>query len=76
MKKVGDIMQEMGFRKDASDSVKEAFIKHLIKNATGVEIKTPTEKLVEQREVIKKEIGAQLSFDFLQDKSLNDKKVS
>ena len=42
MKKIGEIMEEMGFRKDASNSVKEAFIKHLIKNSTGVEIKTPT----------------------------------
>ena len=76
MKKIGDIMQEMGFKKDASNSVKEAFIKHLIKNATGVDVQTPSEKLIEERESIKKEMGAQLSFDFNQDKSLNDKKVS
>jgi len=76
MKKIGEIMGEMGFRKDASDSVKEAFIKHLIKNATGVEVKTPTEKLIEEREIIKKDLGIQLSFDFSQDKSLSDKKVS
>ena len=76
MKKIGDIMEEMGFKKDASHSVKEAFIKHLIKSATGVEVKTPSEKLIEERESIKKEMGAQMSFDFAQDKSLNDKKVS
>lgn len=29
-------MQEMGFRKDAPDSVKEAFIKHLVYASTGV----------------------------------------
>lgn len=44
MKKMGDMMAEMGFRKDAPDSVKEAFLKHLIKNATGVELETPSEK--------------------------------
>ena len=44
MKKVGDIMKEMGFRKDAPDSVKEAFIKHLIKSATGIDVETPSEK--------------------------------
>lgn len=44
MKKIGDIMAEMGFRKDAPDSVKEAFIKHLIKSSTGVEVETPSEK--------------------------------
>lgn len=76
MKKIGEIMEEMGFRKDASDSVKEAFIKHLIKNATGVEIQTPTEKRIEQREAIKKEIGVQLAFDFTQDEGRNGKKVS
>ena len=80
MKKIGDIMEEMGFNKDASNSVKEAFIKHLIKSATGVDVKTPTEKLIEEREIIKKDLGIQLSFDFSQDKGLtgqpNGKKVS
>lgn len=75
MKKMSDIMAEMGFRQEASDSVKEAFIKHLIKNATGVEIQTPTEKRIEQREKIKEELGVQLSFDFSQ-ASENGKKVS
>lgn len=30
MKKISEIMEEMGFRKDAPDSIKESFIKHLI----------------------------------------------
>jgi len=30
MKKISQIMEEMGFRKDAPDSIKESFIKHLI----------------------------------------------
>jgi hypothetical protein len=44
MKKVGDLMKEMGFREDASDGAKEAFIKHLIKAVAGTDIETPTEK--------------------------------
>lgn len=44
MKKVGDLMADLGFREDAPLSVKEAFIKHLVKAAEGVEIQTPTEK--------------------------------
>ena len=39
-----------------------------------------TEKLIEEREIIKKDLGIQLSFDFSQDKGLtgqpNGKKVS
>lgn len=33
MKKVGDLMKELGFNDEASDDVKKAFIKHLIKEA-------------------------------------------
>lgn len=57
MKKVGDIMRELGFRDDAPQSLKEAFIKNLIKSAYGVEIETPSEKRHE---------ALQLSFDFFQ----------
>lgn len=62
MKKMNVLMEELGFKKDAPDSVKEAFIKHLIKAATGVNTTTPSEK---------KEIEAspekfvQLSFGFI-----------
>lgn len=37
-------MKEMGFREQALDSVKEAFVKHLIKVSMGIEIETPSEK--------------------------------
>lgn len=59
MKKIGDIMAEMGFREDAPNSVKEAFIKHLIKSSTGVDVETPTEKL----EKLKTEAPTQLAFN-------------
>jgi hypothetical protein len=90
MKKIGDIMQEMGFRKNASDSVKEAFIKHLIKNAYGVEVQTPSEKraaqtaankpdenknLIPEAKITSTETG-QLVFPFFQDQSRKKEKVS
>ncbi|MBX2995608.1 MAG: hypothetical protein KF681_12325 [Bdellovibrionaceae bacterium] len=61
MKKVGDLMKDMGFREDAPQSLKEAFIKNLIKAATGAEVQTPSEKNAERT---KKWMDAQLSFDF------------
>ncbi len=33
MKKVGDLFEELGFRKEGSDSVKRAFIENLVKAA-------------------------------------------
>lgn len=45
MKRVGQLMQEMGFNKNAPDSVKEAFIKHLIRVSEGVNVTTPSERL-------------------------------
>ncbi len=44
MKKVGDLMNEMGFNPKSSTSAQEAFIKHLIKAAHGVDVMTPSEK--------------------------------
>ena len=62
-------MQEIGFNKNAPDSVKEAFIKHLIKASTGVNVTTPSEAR-EIREnpdkiVALKNTPQQLSFEFL-----------
>ncbi len=45
MKKMGTLMAELGFNKEAPDSVKEAFIKHLIKASAGVNVATPSETL-------------------------------
>ncbi len=38
MKKMGDIMKELGFRPEGSDEVKKAFIKNLIQQAQVTEI--------------------------------------
>ena len=66
MKKVGQIMQDMGFNPQASDSAKEAFIKYLIKQSTGVNVQTPSEKKIiqENPQKIVSFSSKQLEFDF------------
>lgn len=44
MKRVGELMAELGFKQDGSDSTKEAFIKHLLRASEGVNVITPSEK--------------------------------
>lgn len=44
MKKISELMNELGFDPEGSPAVKEAFIKYLIKSSTGVNTPTPTEK--------------------------------
>ncbi|MGE0633586.1 MAG: hypothetical protein AB7O96_14330 [Pseudobdellovibrionaceae bacterium] len=74
MRKVGDIMKELGFTKDSPKATQEAFIRHLIKAAYGVDVRTPSQelKLVTQENLekekpkIKEETPSapvQLSFD-------------
>lgn len=67
MKKIGELMKEAGFNPNAKDSVKEAFIKHLIKASTGQNVATPTEqKLVAEnpQTILPLKTAHQLSFDF------------
>lgn len=71
MKKIDLLMQELGFNKNAPDSVKEAFIKHLIKASTGASVVTPSEQReIEQNplRVVQLKNPQQLSFDFLNEK--------
>lgn len=49
MKRMGELMAEIGFNKDAPTSVKEAFIKHLIRAAEGVTVQTPSERVEVER---------------------------
>lgn len=58
MKSSGQIMQELGFNKNASDAAKAAFLKHLFKAATGCEVQTPTFEKINRALP-----AAQLSFD-------------
>jgi hypothetical protein len=44
MKKMSELMDELGFDPEGSPAVKEAFVKYLIKSAEGVNVLTPTEK--------------------------------
>ena len=74
MKRIGQLMAEIGFNKNSSDGVKEAFIKHLIRASEGVAVTTPSEKreilanpetvfsLDERRAELAQ--GEQLSFNF------------
>ncbi len=48
MKKIGELMKDMGFNPKSSVSVQEAFIKHLIKASEGIDVLTPTEKKIIQ----------------------------
>lgn len=65
MKKASELMKEMGFNKDAPVATQEAFLKHLIKAATGASVITPTEKKIIQENPDKiVQFPKQLSFDF------------
>lgn len=76
MKKVGQLMHDMGFNKDGSDSAKEAFIKFLIKQSTGVSVQTPTEKRIIQENPQKiVSFPKQMTFDFIDDANETRKKA-
>lgn len=70
MKKIGDLMKELGFNPNASTSAQEAFVKHLIKASYGANTVTPSEKkeIQENPQKIvslkKHEAFTQMSFDF------------
>ncbi|KYG60805.1 hypothetical protein [Bdellovibrio bacteriovorus] len=69
MKKIDVLMQELGFNKDAPDSVKEAFIKHLMKASYGVNVTTPSEKkeiAANPQKIATLKSPQQLSFDFIE----------
>ena len=44
MKKMGDIMKELGFRPEGSEAVKKAFVKNLIEQAKVTEFARQVEK--------------------------------
>jgi hypothetical protein len=69
-------MQDLGFNKDASDSAKEAFIKYLIKQSTGHDVVTPSEKRAMQENPQKiVTFPRQLAFDFTEDETDSRKKA-
>ena len=59
MKKVNEIMESLGFKDGADDSVKAAFVQNLIYQAYGVKVEVPTKyKPAEAKKSV-----TQLSFD-------------
>lgn len=72
MKKIDELMKELGFTQNAPQSAKEAFIKHLIKASTGVNLPTPSEKeaiKASPDKVFTLSAPQQLSFDFVETNS-------
>jgi hypothetical protein len=70
MKKLSELMDELGFDPEGSPAVKEAFLKYLIKQSEGVNVLTPTEKQLikaspqKVRMLPQNPLPAQLSFEF------------
>jgi hypothetical protein len=62
MKKLGDMMKELGFNPDSAPGAQEAFLKTLIHEAYGVEIPIPTDRR-ERKRTDEKKKNVQLSFD-------------
>ena len=75
MKKLGDIMKDLGFREEASQGTKQAFIKHLIKAANGAEAETPAEKRERQRGQNVTAVPVSRPADFLPKEKTNRKKT-
>ena len=78
-------MKDIGFNPQASDSVKEAFIKHLIKQSTGNNVQTPSEKkivdenpekFISLNKTEKYALPTQLSFSFDGDQIVKKKKTA
>lgn len=69
MKKISELMLEIGFHKDGSEATKEAFIKHLIYVSTGTRVTTPSEKaeILNNPDKVKSfpQIKDQMTFDFM-----------
>lgn len=69
MKRIGQLMEEIGFRKDAPESVKKAFLEHLFQQASGVPVDQKNLSLPE-KEQQHSVPPVQLAFDFAQDSKL------
>jgi hypothetical protein len=77
MKKMNELMKDLGFNPNGSDSVKEAFIKNLIKASYGVDVVTPTDKKIIQANPDKiVQFPNQLAFDFVDPIQSSKKSVS
>lgn len=68
MKKMAEIMEELGFRPDGSDEVKKAFIKNLIKASNADELKKIKPELDKKADLKDLKVDTQIS--------LFDKKIT
>ena len=76
MKKIGQLMKDIGFNENSSASAKESFIKYLIKQSTGINVQTPTEKRIVQENPQKiVTFPKQLEFDFVDTEKDSRKKA-
>lgn len=70
MKKLSELMDELGFEPKGSSAVKEAFVKYLIKASEGINVLTPTEKFLIKSDPNKVKVlhvatkPVQLAFEF------------
>lgn len=63
MKRVGELMKDLGFREDASEETARAFIENLVRAATGE--KWTSSKVVQRKQRVEPTSEeSQLSFDF------------
>ena len=85
MKKLSELMKDIGFNPHASDSVKEAFVKHLIKQSVGIHVQTPSEKkviaenpekFIAFKKLEKYALPIQLTFEFENEDHMQKKKVA
>lgn len=63
VKRVGDLMKEIGFKEEASEETARAFIENLVRVATG-ERWTSSKQVPRKRSVEAPQHEDQLSFDF------------
>ncbi len=56
MKKMAEIMEELGFRPEASDDVKKAFIKNLIREAQKSEFSRPKQETQKPKKKDKRDV--------------------
>lgn len=65
MKRIGDIMKDLGFKEGAPEGVQKAFIKNAIREAYGAEVKNLSDYRPQKSTKPEKKIavGQQLSFD-------------
>lgn len=70
MKKISELMDELGFDPEGSPAVKEAFLKYLIKASEGTHVLTPSERALIKANPTQIKVlpqfkrAEQLAFDF------------